>query len=107
MSLRRTGRGPALACAKRGGGGQGTLSPQSPVRISPWVALPLAAWSPPGGQGSDGPVGEPGPDGKEAGSPPEEPHLSFHEGSSKRLLTKFGFSSFWINKSIFNKTLSF
>lgn len=57
VSLRRTGRGPVLACAKRGGGGQGALSPQSPVRTSPWVALPLAAWSPPGGPGLRWPSG--------------------------------------------------
>lgn len=46
-----------------------------------------------GGQGSEGPAGNSGPDDKEAGSPREEPHLSLYKVRSKRLLSKFGVSS--------------
>lgn len=44
-------------------------------------------------RGSEGPPGNPGRDDEEAGSPQEEPHLSFWEVRSNRLLTKFGVSS--------------
>lgn len=44
-----------------------------------------------GEQGSEGASGQ--SDYREAGSPQEEPHLSSHEVSSKRLLKKFGVSS--------------
>lgn len=56
------------------------------------------------GRAQRGPAGNPGSDDKAAGSPQEEPHLSFHQKAPDKLR---GFISFWVNKSIFNKILSF
>lgn len=71
-------------------------SPELGGLESPWVD-----WD------SGGPAASPRPESREAGSPLEELCLSVYNMSSERLLTSLGFISFWINKSIFNKTLSF
>ena len=71
-------------------------SPELGGLESPWVD-----W------GSVGPAASPGPESREVGSPLEELCLSVYNVSSERLLISLGFISFWINKSIFNKTLSF
>lgn len=93
VSLRRTESGSVLACAKRGAGGQGTLSSQSSGSTPSEQPCPGSLESPWVGGAQRGPAGEPGPEDKEAGSPQEEPHLSFHEVSFKGLLTKFEVSS--------------
>lgn len=68
----------------------GLRAPGASCRGHPHLGLPGGSWA---GGARRGPVGNGGPEDREAGSPQEGPHPSFWELRATRPLTKFGASS--------------